>query len=1042
MRTYVSAAVVLALVLGTFVGPVSAATNPPTIIAQAASTQAQTTGTISGLVVDDQGRPIASAAITLQGQGQTLSATSDGNGAFTFTVAPGVYAVVASRGGFQGAQTTDIAVTGGASTSVRVQMTDASSSSLRVIGRTSSSAQRQQINTSVTAVSTLGNDSIVAREQPNLSNVVGELPGVNLTRGTGSTPNTNFAVRGFTFESRVNIDGHPVSSGSFGAYNTNYTASGLFQRVEVLKGAGLNGPTAGESGVGTINLQTLDFTPKSSAFLLGGIDSYNGSFYNVHASVNFGPKDRASVLVGKYYSGYNGPFDGGFQDRIGFNQSLTPAGTGQVPNVLGLTQWIGDFSNRYGLESELAKFRYKFSDSTSVTLQYLGLQGQYQPQGGSYGTYLGKTTLQACTSSTGAAVATLAGCDQFSTYNAPYAFGQIGSTVDGYTWFPNSVLQNNEPYFSAEFRTAFKNDTILVRPYTALINRFISGAYENNYPGNGGGWNLITDSSNCQVTYVAPNAAKGTVAKGPCFGQNAGYVDPAYVGGDTTARTFATTGTNPCTPTSPCYTTPTAVENDGRTGFGGPFSQPEVDRLHGLTFQYIHPVGDNVYSFSYDFNSDNTTSFTGDRTTPVAAGTPNNPSAGCQLTIGSVANTLAAAGPLGFQPNCGLAFTPRSSINIPSTTIQKNDFALTGQFALTPQLQFDFGNYLTLYKSTALIEDPKLVAALGNQTLPNGTIVSASGAAPVSLVPVTTQLSHYDPHFGFTYRANQDLILRATAGSSITTPYAQQISGFGSVSLPNPANLNYVFSIPNAALKPESTVSYNVGGDLRLPDGGIFSVDGYVVNIYNTFISNSVVIPTPANITLTGGGLALQSQITNGPNQRSFGIETSFQRQPRVGIGYAFNQSLQKTYEFNLPPSFYLGGQSTVLNGAQLLGIPWYKAYGELRYAGEHEFLATFGTEFQGANNATNGPAYFLSNATLRFGVAHNTSLQIAAENLFNYNAGNALARALGNQGNTQPTFGQIRNTTPGTFGFGASRNTNIQALPFRDFRISLQTHF
>ena len=89
-----------------------------------------------------------------------------------------------------------------------------------------------------------------------------------------------------------------------------------------------------------------------------------------------------------------------------------------------------------------------------------------------------------------------------------------------YSWFPNSFIQNNEPQFAAEFRTSFKNDTILLRPYTHLINRYISGAFENHYPGNGGGWYAVTNVANCQADLADPgdrrtgNGRERTVLRG------------------------------------------------------------------------------------------------------------------------------------------------------------------------------------------------------------------------------------------------------------------------------------------------------------------------------------------------------------------------------------------------------------------------------------------------------------------------------------------------------------------------------------------------
>ena len=207
---------------------------------------------------------------------------------------------------------------------------------------------------------------------------------MTLLRTTGATANSFFVVRGADVETKVNIDGHPVSVGTFGNYNTNYAIATIFDQVEVLKGTGLNGPTAGESAFGTVNLRTRDFSPTNYLDVQGGLDSFTGSVYNVFGNVNL-LGGKLSLLGGRAFSGYRGPYDSYIANRIGLTTPFAQ-GTGQAPFLTGLVQWQGDLSNRYNLDGELAKARYRFSNSTSITAEFLGLQGQYYPQGGSYAT--------------------------------------------------------------------------------------------------------------------------------------------------------------------------------------------------------------------------------------------------------------------------------------------------------------------------------------------------------------------------------------------------------------------------------------------------------------------------------------------------------------------------------------------------------------------------------------------------------------------------------------------------------------------------------
>lgn len=1033
MRTAFRAAAALTLMVLGFVGPASAATNTTTI-AQATASQA----TLTGRVTDSRGNALAGATITAQGAGTTLTATSDGSGSYTLTLPPGLYSVTVNHAGYQTAQN-ELAVTAGVATTANITMEERSLQSLQVIGRTSTTFNRTPFNVSEAPVSTLPHDEIAIKQTTNLTDTVATLPGVVVSRTFSATPNTNFVVRGAGLQTRVTIDGHPISSGIVGQWNTNYAISGIFENVEVVKGAGLNGSIAGESSVGTVNLRTRDFTTKNSYGFSAGPDSWGSGNYNAYADVNFGPQNRASLIVAKAFSALNGPWNDTFANRTGAISPIAPA-IGQPPNITGLDQWAGDLSNRYSLQGELIKGRYRFSQTTSITGEFLGMQGQYIPQGGAYSTYNGHVTLAACQNGS-AFQATLATCTASSTFEPPYEFSNIGATVDSYTWFPNSFIQNNEPQFAAELRTAYKNDTILFRPYTHLINRFISGVNENKYPGNGGGWNAVTNAANCQVKYLRPGTAGivgGTGAAGPCFGLTSGPVDPAYIGSDTTGHVFATTNAAPvCSPTPPytCFTTPTNIENDGLFGYSTPFSQPELDRLTGYTFTYIHPVGENTYSFSYDYRKDATQSASTDQTGAAA---------GCQFVIGSVkgGNVLQTNGPNAgqpFQPGCSTAqfagpyaqynLLPRSSIGVPLTVSQYSDFSLNGQWQITPRLQLALGNYYEIYRADAQIEDPAVLAAYAAK--------GNSNAAPVSLITQKLSYSHYDPHLGLQYRVNRNFSVRASAGSSITQPYPGLISGFGQISIPNAAAHNYTLNIPNVGLKPETTVSYDLGFDLRNGDGSTLSLDAYDLTVHNVFLSTTQTIPPVAGVQTFPDTQFLQTESINGPLNRNYGLELTLAKIPTLGFGYYLTGTLQRTFNDQLPLSLYSsntspGNANFLINGLQF-GVPYAKAYGQLLYAGLKGTLLELGADYEGNNNSTFGPPYVIWDGAMRIPVGEHFQLQFSAQNLFNLNTGTALGRNLASQGAIQPEVylsnGQLRYT-------GAS--TSLQAVPPRTFRMLL----
>ncbi len=680
MRAIIRAALASLLSVVFLVGPVSAATNQATTVAQATQT-----GTISGQVLGDSGSGLGGASVLLEGGGQNQTTTSDASGNFTLTVPPGVYTVTVNHGGYQTAST-QVTVAPGTSVSLNVALTAASLNNLNVIGRTTSnfSGNAAKFNISSTAQQSLSQTQILERNTPDLSEVLNELPGVTIPHAT-SNPNQGFVIRGLRYETKVDLDGHPLSSGTLGTFITNYASSAIFGGVDVVKGTGLNGPTAAESGAGTVNLRTPDYTAHDSAFIQGGLDNFGGSLYTAIVDLNFLKDNKLSFIFGRTFSGYVGPTLGQ-QEPDGTGATIPFYGSlGPVPSALNnaLVPYIADFSDTYSLNAELAKMRYKFSDSTSLSLEFLGLQGAYGPQGGAYGQLLGFGTIPLCKN--GSAIGTAATCTVTSNYNSPGATSLIG--VPGtplYAFYPGSFVRQNQPNFNADFKTTIGNDTLLFRPYTAAINRLIDGTQENQVPGDAASgstvWSEVTSPANCQAAYVAPVAVIG--AKGPCFAANTNPV-AAYIGGSGLAQppvVFATTPNAPvCTVTTPCFTTPTATNNSGQYGYGSPYTTLEIDHLFGYTFNYIHPMGANTLSASFDHYFDDTIDYINDAS-PLAAG--------CTFVIGGIANTPGAAG---YQPTCPLATLKPSPLSVPETFSSISSLALTGQFQLTPKFELDVG---------------------------------------------------------------------------------------------------------------------------------------------------------------------------------------------------------------------------------------------------------------------------------------------------------------------------------------------------------------
>jgi hypothetical protein len=1044
------------------VGPVSAATTQHVTIAQAS----QQTGTLSGRVLGSTGYPLSGAAVLLQGPGGSRTATTTGTGTFTFTVPAGLYTVTINHGGYQTASS-DVAVTAGQSISVSIQLTESTLSNLQTIGRTSTTVGNTgaAFNINSSEINTLSQTQITERDTPNLSPELNELPGINIKHST-SNPNQYIYDHGFTYETKEQLDGHPVSSGTAGTFLLQFMQAGIFGGLDISEGMGLNGPTAGESGIATVNLRTPDFTAKDSAFLQGGLDSFNGGFYNLLVDKNFGPNNRFSLILGRSGTSYAGPTFGYQANDL---SGATVASTGMyAPPYLtnDVIAFQSDFSNSYTLTAELAKLRYKFSDATALTLEYVGFYGRWDPQGGAYGQFEGFGTVPQCL--TGGVAASGAGCTVTSTYNAPSAQGLIGQTnVPYYTFYPGSDVRQTQPNFNAEFKTSYKDDTILFRPYAATIRRLIDGSNESDTPGDDGAWYEVTNPANCTVQYTAPSVANGG-AMGPCYLPNESASGPGYIVNPAVPHTFTALPTSSlpagsCTVANPCYTTPTATDNGGFYGFGSPYTTLEIDNLAGYTFSYIHPVGANIFNISYDHYYDDSQAFIND-SSPIAAG--------CTFTISGGAPVASTS--LGYQPDCLLPAYKPSPISVPETFSSIGSLAATAQIQLRENLEFDFGNYLTHYVINAQQINPAIIAAYSapgavytictKATLalcPAGTtsvggVFETPVSSPLAYIPVdsatlsgvTNTASHYDPHLGLVFRPTRDLAIRLNGGSSMSIPYASQVSGFQTRAQ---STISTTITTPNATLLPEEITAEDFGLDYRFHNGTVFSGDVFNIIDHNPWVSSKREIGASCTTSYgdyencaAGAPLYLSQQL-NGSQLNSQGVDLTLADEPRIGFGYRVTGTLDRAYYLNQPPVLFATAGQTYYNGAQEPQIPYTKGYAEIQYAGTHNTLLRLGMDYEGPNNEYNAPAFVVFDAGLRIGLSNGFYFSMTGENITNVNFDSQLAAGVINQG-TYPLYG----TNAGSgysysslpTGAATLTGTGLVQPGFRTVRFSLTKRF
>ncbi len=980
--------------------------------------------TVSGTAYDNAGKPLSGVTVTIDGPTHK-TVTSDASGHFTFSVPPGLYSIRATHAGFDAAAANEVALVAGQNVqNFDVSMTQQTLQSLRTIGVVRTTNTRSIFNTSALSVSTINAATIDARMLPNLSKEVGELPGVGASQNSGGRdPNTRWDIRGAGLETKVELDGHTVSSGVFGTYNSVYANSEIFDQVEVLKGAGLNGVNAGESAFGTVNLRTRGFTGTNTVTATGALGSYASSHYFVSLEHNI--TDRFSILAARSQQDYLGP-DQGVPGPVLSSLNGT---TGVGYSGPGLIQWQQDLSHPYQTNADLIKARYKISNATTITGEFLNLTGRYFSQGASYAYDYGPFTIAECANGKTFSV-TAANCTTQSTYTNPRQFNLVGTTQQVYSYFPNSSIINQEPQFSAELRTTLGNDTIFIRPYWTEIKRSIDGSTENLQPGNAGAWYQVTNSANCTVQFTAPGAkgAPAAGATGPCFTSADNYTTP-YVNnaGPTLPTYFPTTSTAPnCSATSPCYTTPTQVQRNGLWAYGTPFSQPEFDKDNGVTFSWLHPVNDNLYSFNVDYSDDYTTKYTADNSplpngcVPVVGGGPNKntPYLSDNVTPNPYYQRACNNGGAPFGGTTGsFAYTlPSTAVQIPPTHNYKADVSLTALWQLTPRLQVGLGNYLTIEKLDYQYTDPN--AALAASLLKSSAGVSLAGAEPAdaTLLPGTVTHTHYDPHIQAQYRLTDDISLRATAGSSITTPYAGLVSGFVKIT-PNVTPTLDVLTQPNPQLQPETTVAYDLGMDQRMRNGSVFSIDAFDNVIHNVFVNIAQPVANLPGRSASGITQTLQNETINGPQQMSYGLEATMQKRPALGFGYYTTITAQRAFYYGFSNAFYQQLEALnpngppvftgLVNGKQLDGtggfedqIPYFKGKFEANYMFPRQrAYAALGFVWNGSNNPYGTPAFITSYANGRYDIGNGLSLGVSVENLMNYSQGSFNGQVINNAG-------------------------------------------
>ncbi len=275
--------------------------------------------TVQGTVRSAAGDPLPGATVTLTGP-TTVSATTDGAGAFSVSVPPGVYRVDARSTGYLPAQLSDLAIVAGTNQPLTIALTRVSLTSLQTIGSTTAIVRGSgsAINTGAATSSYVPAIAFENLANPQINDVLQHLPDVNIER-MGSQPDTTIMLDGSQpYETQVLIDGHPIALGQYGVWSSQFFPSWLIGGAETQAGPGNTTPFANIAIAGTVNLLTPGFTRLPTYEAVVGVDSYNAQYSHLLATGSAGKlqyvarrrlrqRERA-VLSGEPLRGHPGQF--------------------------------------------------------------------------------------------------------------------------------------------------------------------------------------------------------------------------------------------------------------------------------------------------------------------------------------------------------------------------------------------------------------------------------------------------------------------------------------------------------------------------------------------------------------------------------------------------------------------------------------------------------------------------------------------------------------------------------------------------------------
>jgi hypothetical protein len=301
--------------------------------------------------------------------------------------------------------------------------------------------------------------------------------------------------------------------------------------------------------------------------------------------------------------------------------------------------------------------------------------------------------------------------------------------------------------------------------------------------------------------------------------------------------------------------------------------------------------------------------------------------------------------------------------------------------------------------------------------------------------------SRYDPRASVVWTPQRKTAIRFAVGTAYVAPPVDFVSP---VPGDTKAVVNNVLYVADA-LKPETSAGVNLGADFGIGNDSKFTIDLYSTALTNRF-ETITVRPGPSLPSYDPfgfyNGMPFKSidETYNASDANEEGIELTYVREPKVGIGGSAELDLSRAYNYNtVIPSFgtsaavsgaqtgTIGGDGNELPGYQIPGFPYSHGRAEITYRERNTNLYAFAATVYGANNSFGEPGFTVYDAHMNLALKYGLRLNVSLSNIFDHDDN----RTLGEYGYGYLPPGE---STPYSLFFYPPRRLNLQLeFPFGD---------